>query len=316
MTEVLISRCRDPRWNLALEETLIDRGAHLLYLWQNEPSVILGRNQDPYSECEPEKLAEKGIHLVRRKSGGGAVYHDLGNLNITFLSEKSPEAPEKNFAFLTAVLKSLGAEARVSGRNDLEVGGKKISGSAFYETETAFCHHCTMLVSTDSAAMAEALKPSRLKLQSKGIASVRSRVANLEEICPGLTAETLSAAIVRRAGGTPRYITRQDMEAVPEIAGKAERYGSWEWNFGESPSANLVRERKFPWGLVKAELRIRSSVIEACRITTDSLDAEPFSRLSAALTGRKPEREDLLDALSVLPDRQVRQDLLSLLTEG
>ena len=313
MGKTVVSRCRDPRWNLALEEYLMEREENLLYLWRNEPSVIIGRNQNPYAECSPSLLQQRGIHLVRRKSGGGAVYHDPGNLNITLVSPSTQDAPEKNFLFLRQTLEDLGISAQVSGRNDLEVQGKKVSGSAFYESDGRLCHHCTMLVSTDFSAMGDCLTPSRLKLASRGIDSVRSRVGNLSEFRQDLTVEMLASALIRRAGGECRYLSPEQLAEIPEITKKAERYGSFSWNFGESPGADLRFEGKFPWGLVTVELAAAGGKIKSCRIYTDSLQTEGFEDLASRLEGTALEKNALAAVLLNGTDPTRGKDLLSLI---
>ena len=312
MMNILISRCRDPRWNLAMEEYLIEDGKTLLYLWRNDPSVIIGRNQNPYAEVSLDVLKNQSIYLVRRKSGGGAVYHDPGNLNITLLTKKAPDTVENNFCFLISTLKTLGIHSQVSGRNDLESAGRKISGSAFYETEDRFCHHCTMLVHVDLMRLQQVLTPSKLKLSSKGIQSVRSRVANLSELNPAVTVESLAEALCRQAGGQIWEMSREQMEEMPGIREKAQRYSSWEWNYGESPSSNLCYEKKFSWGTIQAELNVVNGRIASCMISTDSLRTEGFRELSEELKERPFQKNSFSDAIRNFPDPEIQKDLSEL----
>ena len=204
---LLISDSNDPSLNLALEEYLLGKGINCIYLWCNEPTIVIGRNQNPYRECNLPKLEEDHVHLERRRSGGGAVYHDLGNLNFTIISHKTADAVERNFAFVAEVLGHFGIDARVSGRNDLEVDGLKISGSAFFEDGEVFCHHGTLLVDVDMTRLSEYLIPSKLKLESKGIDSVRARVANLSDFCDGITVSEVIEAFKSECHGSIKHIT-------------------------------------------------------------------------------------------------------------
>ena len=309
---VLVSQCRDPRWNLAAEEHLIEKRKPLLFLWRNGPSVILGRNQNPFAECSPELLQKDGVFLVRRKSGGGAVYHDGGNLNITMVCKSCPQALQNNFRFLQKALGSLGLEAKHSGRNDLEIDGKKISGSAFYEKDGMLCHHCTMLVDVNREAMARYLTPPALKLQAKGIASVRSRVVNLRDLKPELTVELLQKTLIQRAGGRECLLSLSEMQQDPDICRKAQQYSAWDWTYGESPESNLTLEKKFSWGLVTAELLVTDGKIQNCRISTDSLISEGFEALSRDLQGLAFRRESLEPVLDGVKEPEIRRDLKNL----
>ena len=185
----------DPYENLALERHLLERveaGACVLYLWQNENTVVIGRNQNPWAECRTALLAEEGGHLARRLSGGGAVFHDLGNLNFTFLVQKPDYDVDRQTQVLLRACRSLGVPAERSGRNDLLAQGRKFSGHAFYAHEGRCYHHGTLLVAADLERMGRYLRPSAAKLRSKGVPSVRARVANLREFLPGLGVEDMA----------------------------------------------------------------------------------------------------------------------------
>lgn len=313
MEQLLLSLSHDPAWNLGLEEALIQRGKPLVFLWQNGPSVILGRNQNPYLECDPELLHRDGVSLIRRKSGGGAVYHDLGNLNITILSEKSPDRLEENFRYLISVLEQLGLEAVRTGRNDLEIQGFKISGSAFYETETCLCHHCTLLIHVDREKLQKYLRPSPRKLSAKGIPSVASRVANLTDFLPGLTTDDVIAAFCRKNHSAPRYITQEEMSADEEVCQFSRLYRSTQWTYGDCPAYDLTLEEKFSWGLVSILLSLSRGKITDCHVYTDSLLLLDYASLSQALTGLAfpgPEPSAAMERLS-LPEK-IRRDINSL----
>ena len=198
---LLVCRSRgfDPYENLALEEALLHRvgeGELILYLWQNERSVVISRNQNPWKECRTALLAEEGGHLARRLSGGGAVFHDLGNLNFTFLMNEADYDLPRQLTVLERACRSLGIPAQRSGRNDLLAEGRKFSGNAFYKHAGKAYHHGTLMVDVDLERVQRYLSPSKAKLAAKGVDSVRSRVVNLREFVPELSMEQLSDALI------------------------------------------------------------------------------------------------------------------------
>lgn len=185
MNRIVVSEERDPYYNLALEEDLL-RGVRpdevILYLWQNEKTVVIGRNQNPYLECDVSQLTASGVHLARRISGGGAVYHDLGNLNFTFIYHESRKNLDKQLNVIKKAVEALGGvTVELSGRNDLTIQGQKFSGHAFYAEDGHEFHHGTLMVDVDLGQLENVLKPSKLKMQAKGITSVKSRVVNLKK---------------------------------------------------------------------------------------------------------------------------------------
>ena len=193
------SRSFDPYENLALEEALLNRvgeGELILYLWQNERTVVIGKNQNPWKECRTALLAEEGGHLARRLSGGGAVFHDLGNLNFTFLMPAQDYDLPRQLTVIQRACRSLGIPAERSGRNDLLADGRKFSGNAFYKHNGKAYHHGTLMVDVDLDRVQRYLSPSKAKLAAKGVESVRSRVVNLREFVPTLTVEQLADALI------------------------------------------------------------------------------------------------------------------------
>ena len=192
-------RGTDPYENLALEEALLNRvgeGELILYLWQNERTVVIGKNQNPWKECRTALLAEEGGHLARRLSGGGAVFHDLGNLNFTFLMSAQDYDLPRQLAVIERACRSLGIPAARSGRNDLLADGRKFSGNAFYKHNGKAYHHGTLMVDVDLEMVQRYLSPSRAKLAAKGVDSVRSRVVNLREFVPTLSVRQLENALI------------------------------------------------------------------------------------------------------------------------
>lgn len=200
MGQIILSARTDPAENLALEETLLftPRREPWLYLWCNRPVVVIGRNQNPYLECSLDQLEQTGVPVVRRLSGGGAVYHDLGNLNYTFFCPEEQMDIQHQTNVIRRALEDLGITATFSGRNDLLVEGRKISGAAYYTENGCAYHHGTLLIDVDLEQMAQALTPSGLKLKTKSISSVRQRVANLKEINPNLTMTAVAQALMAR----------------------------------------------------------------------------------------------------------------------
>ena len=232
---VCVSPGTDPYENLALEQTLLERvgeGDLILYLWQNERTVVIGRNQNPWKECRTALLAEEGGRLARRLSGGGAVFHDLGNLNFTFLMAEADYDLPRQLTVLERACRSLGIPAQRSGRNDLLADGRKFSGNAFYKHNGRAYHHGTLMVDVDLEMVQRYLSPSKAKLAAKGVDSVRSRVVNLREFVPELTIEQLSDALTAalaevydaaRAICPPGEATGNRQQATGDERGTAER---------------------------------------------------------------------------------------------
>ena len=281
--KVIISLCHDPAYNLSFEEYLNENANNILYLWQNEPTVVIGRNQNPFRECNLKAIEKDNIHLIRRKSGGGAVFHDLGNLNFTLITDRSPDCTDKNFAFIKDVLSSLGIESEQSGRNDINSNGKKISGNAFFENEKIFCQHGTLLISSELSRLSQYLTASKLKLQSKGIESVKSRVCNLCDIDSSITVQRVIDAFTEKSHCKAEYINAQEIKALPTLDKKIERYNSWDWVYSEAPQYNISFEKRFSDGIICAEFFIDSGLIKAARISSDSIYFESLDDFSNSL---------------------------------
>lgn len=317
---IFVSGSFDPHRNLAVEEVLLNRvpqGQCILYLWQNENTVVIGKNQNPWKECKTALLQQEGGKLARRLSGGGAVYHDLGNLNFTFLMPQADYDPDRQFAVIARAVESLGIPVERSGRNDMLVAGRKFSGNAFYKNGRQAYHHGTLLVAADMERMGRYLSPSRAKLQSKGVDSVCSRVANLREFSPELTVDSLKAALIRafsQVYGLP--VTALPPEALEEatVAALTARNRSWEWNYGQKLPFSLEWEHRFSWGGVQVRLQVTQGVIRAARIYSDAMDALLIPAWEKALTGCRLESGAMAAAFSGLEDPQSRE-LCQLLTQ-
>ena len=260
-----ITRCTDPYRNLAAERYLLEHtsaGSVTLYLWQNKNTVVIGRNQNPWAECNMALLRQDGGHLVRRLSGGGAVYHDSGNLNFTFLTDTATYDLDRQLAVIISALASLGIKAEKSGRNDILVDGRKVSGNAFYTSGNKKYHHGTLLIDVKTDVMAKYLTVSPLKLQSKGVSSVKSRVLNLKESCPILTVAALSQALITAFGQIYNSVPQQlgaDFFDEAELAKYEAAFRDGAFRLGKHLPFTWQTEARFDW----AALRWRAGLTAA-----------------------------------------------------
>lgn len=316
--DLYLGQGHDPHYNLAVEQHLLERvgeGQCILYLWQNQNTVVIGRNQNPWIECRTTLLEQEGGVLARRLSGGGAVFHDLGNLNFTFLMPQEDYDLDRQLTVIQEAVGSLGIETERSGRNDILADGRKFSGNAFYKNGAQAYHHGTLLVEADMGKMGRYLSPSKAKLEAKKVDSVRSRVVNLKELDPDITVEGLKAALAQafcRVYGLPLgTIAQLDTAAVDAIF---RRNRGWEWNYGRKLPFTFSCEGRFPWGGIQIVLNVQRGVIEQAKVYSDAMDWAVAPALENALTGCRftladmekritlPQREDILALLA-------RQDL-------
>ena len=310
----------DPHYNLAVEEYLLEtvkEGQCILYLWQNQNTVVIGRNQNPWKECRTTLLEEEGGHLARRLSGGGAVFHDLGNLNFTFLLPQSEYDLDRQLTVIQNAVRSLGIPAEKSGRNDILSEGRKFSGNAFYKHNGKAYHHGTLLMDVDMGKLSRYLNPSKAKLQSKGVDSVRSRVVNLKELNPELTLDTMKAALLAAFsqvyGCEPQILQEKDLD-MGEILRLTERNRSWEWNFGAKVPFTCEFEERFPWGGVQIQLNVESGVIRQAKVYSDSMDWSFVTVLEEALSGCRFQSGDMARRI-LATGMDCAADLCSLLCE-
>ena len=320
-----LSTCRaggtDVYENLALERLLtetVGRGECVLYLWRNQHTVVIGRNQNAWQECRTTQLEQDGGHLARRLSGGGAVYHDLGNLNFTFcLRTEDFDLPRQQSVLLRAV-RSLGVPAELSGRNDLIAEGRKFSGNSFYSHAGRSFHNGTLLLSADLETLGKYLTPPRAKLTRKGVASVRSRVCNLSEFCPDLTVErveyVLIAALEKEYSLTAKAVDPASLDGE-KLRQYRDEFASWEWNYGRMRPFTFSCEGSFAWGGVTLQLAVNDGLIEHADVYTDALDVELPSRIVPYLRGCRFTVEALCRRIGGLPlEPAVRNDLCGLLS--
>ena len=306
----------DPFLNLATEQHLLDTvegGCCLLYLWQNQNTVVIGKNQNPWRECRVSLLEQEGGHLARRLSGGGAVFHDLGNLNFTFLVPTADYDLSKQQRVLLEALLTFGIPAELSGRNDLTADGRKFSGNAFYHNGPRSYHHGTLLVDVDGAKLARYLTPAKAKLEAKGVPSVRSRVVNLVELCPAITISDLKKALVAAFesvyGLESKPLVLADEAPISELR---ETYASWAWRFGQRLPFTFRTEGRFAWGGVEVQLRIDQGVIIEAAVYSDDMDFAFPPALKEALVGCRFAPDALAERLRAVPHGA---DVLSLLQE-
>lgn len=288
------SEFTDPSWNLAMEEYLVDLippGERCLYLWQNDNTIVVGKNQNTLAEINLDYVQAHRIHVCRRLSGGGAVYHDLGNLNYTWIADAPRDGGIAFAPFCTPVveaIRSYGVEAELSGRNDILVEGKKISGNAQYYHHGKVIHHGTILFSSQLNVLSEALKVDQAKFQGKGISSVRSRVTNLHA-CVGenVTLEDFCQRLIdcirREDSLTLLELTQRDREEIGKLQ---QRYNSWLWNYGYSPALSRTEKIRIDGcGTLELFCRIERGVLESIRIRGDFFGQKDISGLENALEG-------------------------------
>lgn len=304
MLYVVKTDCTDPYKNLALEEHLLLNVGEdvILYLWQNRHTVVIGRNQNPWAECRTSLLEEEGGHLARRLSGGGAVYHDLGNLNFTFLCKDEHYDLQKQLSVIQEACRLCGIDATFSGRNDLLADGRKFSGNAFYHSKGFSYHHGTLLIDTDMNRLGRYLSPPKAKLESKGVTSVRSRVVNLKELSPTLTCEKMKEYMTRAFEAV--YGQKALLLPVPEEAillPMAEKYASADWLYGRPIPFNCTIQSQFAWGHLQVLIEVNGGVIENVQVYTDAMDFALAEQLRGALIGIPFRSEELVRAVQALP---------------
>lgn len=281
----------DPYYNLAVEKQLLERvspGECILYLWQNQNTVVIGKNQNAWAECRTSLLGAEGGHLARRLSGGGAVFHDLGNLNFTFLVRDEDYDVDRQLSVIQEAVRLAGVQTERSGRNDILAEGRKFSGNAFYHQGGHAYHHGTLMVDVDKDKLQRYLSPSKAKLEAKGVASVRSRVVNLKELSPALTVEKLKEYMVRGFETVyglqcaPILLTDKELGQIKE---SAKINASWDFLYGTRLPFTFECEGRFPWGGIQMQLQAKGGIITAVKVYSDAMDWQLAPTLEKALTG-------------------------------
>ncbi len=306
----------NPYFNLATEKYLfdnVDKGCVILYLWQNDNTIVIGANQNPWAECNCELAENENIKIARRISGGGAVFHDLGNLNFTFISHTEDYDLAKNLEIIKKAVDLAGISAEISGRNDILCDGKKFSGNAFYNSGGKSYHHGTILINTDFGKMKKYLTPSSAKLKAKGVKSVSSRVINLIEVNNRLTADIMKENFILAAESVfnlkSTEISHIDEKAVLTLS---EEYSSWDYIFKKTAPFTVSLSSRFDFGEVTLNLSVKNAVIENAEVFTDSMDFSLAEKIKSAIIGAPFEKQGIFQCLSKKMNKKLAEDISSL----
>lgn len=311
----------DPYRNLALEEHLLScvrEDEALLYLWQNDHTVVIGQNQNALREVNLARLRMDGGHLARRLSGGGAVYHDLGNLNFTFILPKVAYDLTRQTRVILEAARLLGAPAEASGRNDILAGGRKFSGNAYYRRGETWYHHGTLLVDSDLDALGRYLNVSPEKLAARGVASVRSRVCNLRECAPGATVEAARRAMAvafSTVYGERVELFDQNRIRNDDAVEIERRISSEKYLIGENCPFLFSLQRRFAWGGLELALNVRAGCVAECRAYSDAMEESEIAALPGRLTGCAVDGAAFAKALAGWGGEDMRRDVLDMLME-
>jgi lipoate-protein ligase A len=322
----IITDGTNPYENLALEEYLLWHVAEkecIFYLWQNFHTVVIGINQNAWKECHVKELEEDGGFFVRRMSGGGAVFHDLGNLNFTFLVREEDYNVARQLDVIVKAVGKLGVKAERSGRNDILADGKKFSGNAFLNARGHCYHHGTLLVDVDMLSLSRYLNVSHTKLQSKGVASVRSRVVNLRELAPDITLGSLKKALVESFGevygGIPQQLLPESIDKA-EVARYGHKFSSWEWKFGRKLPFTTELNERFVWGDITLQFCVEGGIITDAIAYSDSMETEFIKLMGASLAGLRFSSQaisaKLMQASNVYVDKQILDDIINLVEKN
>lgn len=314
---VHISQSTNPYENLATEEYLTfhtEPDECILFFWQNAHTVVIGRNQNCWKECRVTELEADGGHLARRLSGGGAVYHDLGNLNFTFCLRKEEADVNKQLQVLINAVAKFGLTAEKSGRNDAVISDRKFSGNAFYDSQGYYYHHGCILIGVDPNAMARYLNPSKAKLESKGVDSVRARVVNLAHLCPQITVSTFKGAMIKAFEEVYGFnaltfdVKRLDGQKIKEIT---TRLNSWEWKYGQKISFTDRINHRFTWGEVELALKVKSGIICEALLSSDTMEYRWFEGIGKQLADCRYEASSVYKVLCpLLLERHVPESVI------
>lgn len=307
-TFYLETHSQDPSYNLAFEEYVQAnrREGNYLILWQNKNAVIIGRNQNAEAEIHRDFVDSRNISVIRRNTGGGAVYHDLGNLNYSFITDAADVSQRSADLFTAPVvsaLKKLGLDASASGRNDILVSDCKVSGTAEHLLKGRILHHGTLLFDSDLSVVAGALNPDPTKFKSKSVKSVRSRVGNIRRFLPEDMTLTQFWDYLKTALSdslVPTELTEEELAEVKAL--QQAKYATWEWNFGKSPQYAQVCRRRFPGGLLEIHMNVTQGSITQLKIFGDFLGLTPVTPLENALIGCACREEALEAALAAVSD--------------
>lgn len=295
------NNCTDPYFNLALEEYLLrEKNGEYFVLWRDEPCIVVGKNQNTLSEINEEYIKKHDIKVVRRQSGGGAVFHDLGNLNFTFIVEDDGKRFNDFETFvipIIGVLNELGVKAEFSGRNDLLIDGKKFSGNAQCKYKNRVMHHGTLLFSSDIVNLSDALISKPIKFSDKAVKSVSSRITNISEhLQESFSVIDFKNKIFEYIGREEKdkVITTLDNEEIEEIKNLVKtKYETWQWNFGQSPKYNFYNEEKLSAGTIELSIDVEKGIMQHIRIFGDFFGEGNIEDIEKALIGKKHNTEEI-----------------------
>ncbi|MGN0786900.1 MAG: lipoate--protein ligase [Christensenellales bacterium] len=309
---VYIAPTGDGWMNLARDGYFLDtvkRGDVILYYYVNTNAVIIGRNQNAWKECNLSNMDRDGVQLVRRHTGGGAVYHDPGNLNFSFIMNERDYDLGRQLKVITDAVNALGVHAEVSGRNDILIDGRKFSGNAFGLAHGNRSHHGTILVNADLSKFGNYLNVSKAKIQSKGVSSVRSRVCNLTDFCPEANVELVrklvTESFIREYGNASEYTF--DGKDLADIESRYEVQKSWEWRLGKTPEFEYSIDHRFSFGEMQLHFNLKDGHIQMIKVYSDCLDTELCDKVTSALTGVKFTDSAMIDALMNLNCNEAKE---------
>lgn len=312
----------NPYKNLAMEEYLFSHCGEdeaILYLWQNQHTIVIGRNQNAWKECQISRIEEDGAVIARRLSGGGAVFHDLGNLNFTFLVSKENYDLKKQLDVILKAVQKLGIHAEASGRNDILVDGKKFSGNAFHEHRGRRYHHGTLMVNVKLDELNKYLNVSKKKLESKGIASVRSRVTNLLEYNPELTIDALKKALRETFEEVYGYESKEIKETdldQKEVDTLYDKYSSWEWIYGREFEFQYEVSERFDWGQIDMQFQVDSGMVVDVAVYSDSLKPDVIGQIPEQLKDQKYNNQLMADQIGRLHSEDEQEEKMFRDIEG
>ena len=312
-----------PYKNLAIEEYLTETvgpGECILFLWQNRHTVVIGKNQNCWKECKVNCLEADGGYLVRRLSGGGAVFHDLGNLNFTFCVKHDDYNVDKQLDVILQAAKMLGIKAEKTGRNDITVDGRKFSGNAFLREGDQCYHHGTIMIDVNPEDLSKYLNVDKKKLESKGVSSVRSRVANLKEFRSDLTIDMMRKALIEAFAKVYGLNTEELKETslpADKINDLTKKFESWDWKYGRKIPFDYEIGQRFDWGDIQFQIHVDSGIIKDINLFSDAMEQEVISGFKDALLGCQCNAVAMASAIdnAMLSSRLTYDDLIEIMQE-
>lgn len=324
--QYIVTEETNPYKNIAMEEYLLRNAAPetcILYLWQNRHTIVIGRNQNCWKECKVAELEADGGFLARRLSGGGAVFHDMGNLNFTFLIPEEDYDVDRQLKVIVEACRLLGIKAEKTGRNDITVDGKKFSGNAFYKTEGKCYHHGTLMIQVDLENVSHYLNVSADKLKAKGVSSVKSRVTNLSEFYPGLTIELMTEKLIEAFQNVYGVEAKElKTETLPKeiLEERAEFFGSPSWKYGKHRPFSFAASKRFIWGDIDIRFQVKEGIIEHADVFSDAMDETFLLKVPEILEGCPFDPKAMEERLTAMnqeteEQRQMIKDIELLLKE-